>query len=129
MDKKESLIRIGKILVEDHGKQKFYSPEQVQSAHDKMKSNLIDTVSLSADILDFAMSLYSPVEDFVTYFTSSAADYLKLKTEAIKEISDSDWDFFPTIDIDMSWLDAGDILESTIEGIGSFLSAIFEGLA
>lgn len=129
MNTKKSLTQIGKILVEENGKQEFYSPQQVKKAHEKMKTETFETTYDSIGFLELAMSLYSPVEDFIQHFSSNAVDYLKLKTEALKEISESDWDIFPDIDIDMSWLDAGDIFEGIIEGIGSFFSAIFEGLS
>lgn len=34
INKKEYITDIGKILVKEHGKKKFYKPEQVKKAHE-----------------------------------------------------------------------------------------------
>ncbi|MGK0391080.1 MAG: hypothetical protein ACI94Y_003841 [Maribacter sp.] len=36
-NKKEYITDIGKILVEEHGKKKYYQPEEVKKAHEKNK--------------------------------------------------------------------------------------------
>jgi len=44
-------------------------------------------------------------------------------------IATVDWLSIPDIDIDASWLDFGDVFEGVIEGIGEFITGIFDGVS
>jgi hypothetical protein len=121
--KRKYIADIGKILVHDFGKKRYYKPAEVKKAHKK---------SSWADGLDFTcwgMSAYSSHSNFDTYHqkTGEACDYVEMKTEMLEGISASDTvhlSDFHDIDLDASWLDWGQIFEGILEGIGEFISGI-----
>ncbi|MFD2573266.1 hypothetical protein ACFSUS_21670 [Spirosoma soli] len=118
-NKKEYLTDIGRILVKDYGKKKYYKPEEVKNAHEKSKWY---------DGLDFscwAMSAFSSHSDFDNYHdqTGEVCDYIEMKTEMLQALSmttGSEILDLPDFDVDASWLDIGNI----IGGIGDFFSSI-----
>ena len=126
-DKKEYITDIGKILVREHGKKKYYKPEEVKKAHRNSKWY---------DLLDFScwgMSIFSSHFDFDKYHERSGeiCDYAEMKTEMLSGLSiysTADWTEIADLDIDASWLDFGDIFDGIIEGIREFVSGIFDGL-
>ena len=126
-DKKQYIKDIGKILVEENGKKKYYKPEEVEKAHNKSKWY---------DGLDFscwAMSTFSSHSDFDTHHEKNGeiCDYAEMKTEMLSGLSaspTSDWTEIPDIDIDASWLDFGDIFEGIFDGIGSLIAGILDNL-
>ena len=127
-DKRKYISDIGKILVADHGKKKYYLPEDVKKAHKKSTWN---------DWTDFScwgMSTFSSHEDFDAYHENlgEACDYISMKKEMLNGLSASpitNWEEIPDLDIDASWLDFGDVFEGIFEGIGELVVGIFEGLA
>ncbi len=126
-DKKEYITDIGKILVQENGKKKFYKPEEVKKAH--RKSKWYDGLDFSC----WGMSTFSSHSDFDEYHeqTGEVCDYVEMKTEMLSGISNSnitDWTMIPDIDLDASWLDFGDIFDGLLEGIGEFIGGIFDGL-
>jgi hypothetical protein len=126
-NKKEYITDIGKILVTDNGRKKFYKPEEVKKAH--RKSKWYDGLDFSC----WGMSTYSSHSDFDKYHekTGEVCDYAEMKTEMLSGLSDStiaDWTEIPDIDIDASWLDFGDVFEGLLEGIGELIGGIFDGL-
>lgn len=126
-NKKEYIADIGKILVSDYGKKKYYKPEEVKQAYRKSKWY---------EYLDFScwgMSTFSSHADFDKYHqeTGEVCDYAEMKTEMLSALSYSsstDLVEISDLDIDASWLDFGDIFSGILEGIGEFIGAIFEGL-
>ncbi len=126
-NKKEYISDIGKILVKDYGKKKYYQPEEVKKAH--YKSKWYDGLDFSC----WGMSTFSSHSDFDEYHktTNEVCDYTEMKTEMLSGLSvssDSNWYEISGVDIDASWLDFGDVFEGALEGIGGFVSGIFEGL-
>lgn len=126
-DKKAYITDIGKILVTDNGKKKYYKPEEVKKAH--RKSKWYDGLDFSC----WGMSTFSSHSDFDKYHeeTGEICDYTEMKTEMLSGLSvsqTSDWTEIPDIDIDASWLDFGDIFDGLLEGIGELIGGIFEGL-
>ncbi len=120
---------IGKILVEDYGKKKYYKPEEVKKAHEK--SRWYNGLDFSC----WGMSTFSTHLDFDNYHekTGEICDYTEMKTEMLSGLSTStDHDWFQildlNLDIDTSWLDFGDSFGSVFEGIGEFVAGIFDGL-
>lgn len=125
--KREYITDIGKILVRDNGKKKYYKPEEVKKAH--KKSRWYDY----ADFSCWAMSSFSSHEDFDSYHeqTGETCDYVEMKTEMLGGLSVSpnpDWRTIPETDIDASWLDFGDTFDGIFEGIGDFVGGIFDGI-
>ncbi len=129
VNKKEYITDIGRILVKEYGKKKYYKPEEVKEAHRSSKW---------AEDYDYAcwgMCTFSSHSDFDTYHEQigEVCDYAAMKSEMLSGLSSSmgehvEW-FNPTdIDIDASWLDFGDLFGDLIEGIGDFISGIFDGL-
>lgn len=128
-NKKEYITDIGKILVKEHGKKKYYKPEEVKKASKKSKHYN----STGIDWHCWAMCTFSSHTDFDTYHekTGEVCDYVTMKTEMLGGLSTSvsdDWQTIPDLDIDASWLDFGDIFGGIVEGIGDFIGGIFEGL-
>ena len=120
-NKKQYVTDIGKILVKDNGKKKYYKPEEVKKAH--QKSNWIDVVDFSC----WAMCTFSSHSDFDKYHqeTGEACNYVDMKSEMLSSFSgstNSSWSEIPNLDIDDSWLDFGDFFE----GIGDFLGGILD---
>ncbi|WP_286812211.1 MULTISPECIES: hypothetical protein [unclassified Maribacter] len=79
------------------------------------------------------MSIYSSHSDFDAYHakTGEVCDYAEMKTEMLSGLSltsVSDWTEIPDLDIDASWLDFGDVFDGLLEGIGEFISGIFDGI-
>ena len=127
-NKREYISDIGKILVEENGKKKYYKPEEVKKAHKKSKWY---------DGLDFScwgMSTFTSHSDFDKYHeqTGEVCDYTEMKTEMLNGLSVSstaDWTEIPDLDIDSSWLDFGDVFDGVLEGIGEFIGGIFDGIS
>lgn len=125
LNKKEYISEIGKILVRDYGKKKYYEPDEVERASKKSQFGVYS--------IDWALSIFTSHELFDSYYEKQGEerDYVKMKKEMLEGISNkdtSDWLQIGTYDIDASWLDLGDVFEGLLEGIGDFISGIFEGL-
>lgn len=119
MNKKEYLTDIGRILVKEYRKKKYYKPEEVKNAH--RKSKWYD----GSDFSCWAMSAFSSHSDFGNYHqqTGEVCNYILMKTEMLQALSltnGSEILDLPAFDVDASWLDIG----TMIEGIGDFFSAI-----
>lgn len=127
VNKKEYITDIGKILVSDFGKKKYYKPEEVKKAHKKSKWYR------DLDFSCWGMSTFSSHSDFNSYHASTGeiCDYAEMKTEMLHGLSVSDGsDLIDTsqldLDIDTSWLDFGEVFGSIFEGIGDIVSGIFD---
>ena len=125
VNKKKYVTDIGKILVKDYGKKKYYKPSEVKRAHSKSKWN--DELDYSC----FAISTYSSHSDFDAYHeqTCEVCNYVEMKTEMLQGLSLSNGSEIldlPDFDIDTSWLDFGDVFGNIIDGIGEFIARIFD---
>ena len=126
-NKKEYITGIGKILVDEHGKKKYYKPEEVEKAHKESKWYN------GLDFSCWAMCTFSSHSDFDYHHekTGEVCDYTEMKTEMLNGLSlpaSIDWLDVSTIDMDASWLDFGDMFDGVLEGIGEFVSGILDGL-
>jgi hypothetical protein len=127
VDKRAYIADIGRILVKDFGRKKYYKPQEVKKAHAKSKWY---------EYLDFScwgMSTFSSHTDFDEYHeqTGEACDYVQMKSEMLEGISSTDMVHltdFPGLDVDASWLDLGDVVGGILEGVGEFFSGIADGL-
>lgn len=122
IEKKKYLQDVGKILVKEHGKKKYYKPKEVKEAH--KKSNWFNILDFSC----WAMSIYSSHSDFDTYHeqTGEACNYVDMKSEMLSSFSSASsvsWMEIPSFEIDDSWLDFGDIFEGITELIGGILDS------
>lgn len=121
-NKKEYISSLGKVLVKEYGKKKYYKPEEIKQAHkkDKWYHNILD-VSDGIEIFScWGMSTFSSHSDFDKYHqkTGEACDYIAMKTEMLSEWTSSvdfNWTEIPDIDIDASWLDFGEVFEGVLE--------------
>lgn len=125
-DKRKYISDIGKILVADHGKKKYYKPKEVKKAHEKSQWSAFDFYC-------WGMSTYSSHGDFDEYHqeTGEACDYTTMKAEMLEGISLSDSTHLtdlPDLDLDASWLDMGETLGGVLEGIGEFFSEILSSI-
>ncbi len=96
-DKKAYAKDVGHILVRKHGKQKFYTPNQVKRAS-------ADT-RYAVDWHCWAMCLYSSPEDFNSYHESigECCDYSAMKAEMAAALTDGASESW--FDFDLSWLE------------------------
>jgi len=127
VSKKAYITDIGRILVKDYGKKKYYQPEEVKKAH--RKSKWYD----GADFSCWAMCTFSSHADFDSYHqqTGDVCDYTEMKTEMLHGLAlTTGSDIFASsgFDIDASWLDFGDVFENIIDGIGEFIAGIDDGV-
>ncbi len=132
-NKKEFITDIGRILVRENGKKKYYTPEEVKKAQIKSKWYHGVNPAEAVDFSCWAMSTFSTHSDFDRYHmeTGEVCSYTEMKTEMLSGLSvpsSADWTEITDIDIDASWLDFGDIFESVFEGIGDFIGGIFDGI-
>ncbi|QWX85576.1 hypothetical protein H0I23_08035 [Cellulophaga sp. HaHaR_3_176] len=124
-NKKEYISNLGKVLVEQNGKKKYYKPEEVKKAHkNRNRDDYFDI-----DFECYGMSIFCSHSDFDTYHqeTGEVCDYVAMKTEMLSGLSvstNADWTDISDLNIDASWLDFGDVFE----GIGEFIGGIFDGL-
>lgn len=121
-DKRKYIADIGKILVADYGKKKYYKPKEVKKAHSKSTWS-------SFDFSCWGMSTYSSHSDFDEYHnqTGEACDYVEMKSQMLEGIALNDTVHLadlPDIDLDASWLDIGDSIAGILEGVGEFFAAI-----
>ncbi len=128
-NKKEYISDIGKILVKDYGKKKYYKPEEVKKAH--RKSKWYDGLDFSC----WGMSTFSSHSDFDKYHqqTGEVCDYSEMKSEMLNGLSivsnsNTDWFDISNVDIDASWLDFGEVFGEFFKGIGEFVGGIFDGI-
>lgn len=134
-NKKAYISEIGTILVKEHGKKKYYTPEEVKKA--SKKSTHYNTSGL--DWSCWAMCTFSSHSDFDAYHqtTGEACDYVVMKTEMLSGIATTstigmdtvDWFSIPDLDIDASWLDFGETFGGLFEGVGGFIAGIFDGIS
>lgn len=126
LEKRKYISDLGKILVTDYGKKKYYKPKEVKKAHKKSEWS-------GYDFSCWGMSTYSSHADFDEYHqaTGEICDYTSMKAEMLEGISIVDTVHLidlPDINLDASWLDIGEILGGLLEGIGEFFSSIADGL-
>ena len=125
-NKKAYITDLGKVLVSENGKKKYYKPEEVKKAHQKTRwFNVVDFC--------WGMSTYSSHSDFDKYHEEAGelCDYIGMKTEMLSGLSNTtidDWTGVSDLDIDASWLDFGDVFDGLLEGIGDLIGGIFDGL-
>jgi hypothetical protein len=100
-DKRAFGKAVGDELLKRHGKQRFYSVEQV--------NNAVRRLDYPIDWSCWAFSLYTSPLEFRTYhdYLGEACDYGEMKAQMFSAMTDgasSSW-----FDIDMSWLEWPDI--------------------
>jgi len=96
-DKKQYAKDVGKILVQEHGKQKYYSPNRVTRTSKKTQWDI--------DWYCWAMCLYTSPEDFNSYHKSigESCDYVSMKREMAYAVTDGASEAW--FDFDLSWLE------------------------
>jgi hypothetical protein len=125
-DKRKYIGDIGKILVRDYGKKKYYKPKQVKQAHQR-------STWAQLDFSCWAMSTFSSHGDFDRHHEAigEVCDYTEMKGKMLEGISLSDNVDLTSLsapDLDASWLDVGDLFDGVFEGIGEFFSAIISSI-
>jgi len=128
-NKKAYIADVGKILVQEYGKKKYYKPVEVKKASKKSKHY---TALVAIDWHCWAMCTFSSHTDFDAYhkLTGEVCDYVAMKKEMLGGLSvhtSADWLSIPDLDMDASWLDFGDFFDGFLEGIGEFIGGILDG--
>jgi hypothetical protein len=105
-DKKQFISDVGRNLVREHGKKKYYKPEQIRKA-------AIDG-GYQPDIVCWAYVMFSSPADFVAIHEAAgeACDYAAMKAEVLTDLASGD--SFLGIDLDLSWLEWPDIDISSV---------------
>ena len=82
-NKKAHLAEIGKILVNDYGKKKYYEPEEVKKAHKKSSRYS------GGDFYCWDMSVFCSHEAFDAYhkMIEETCDYIEMKKEMLTGIT------------------------------------------
>ena len=98
-NKKEYVENVGKILVKDYGKKKFYSPKEVKKSSSKVESNI--------DWHCWAMCIFTSPNDFNQYHTDigEVCNYESMKTSMMSIMTDGASESWLDFDIDFSWLE------------------------
>ena len=126
-DVKAYIRQIGKFLLQEYEKKKYYTTDEVLEAHQHSDWHA------SFDYVSWAMSTFCSHEDFDIYHAKGDVHlgYAEMKAEMLVGISNSEGIDFSKItdaDIDGSWLEFEDIFGGIFEGIGDFIGAILDGL-
>lgn len=105
-DKKAYINAVGTSLVQTHGSQATYKPEQVEKASKENRYGI--------DWACWAMCIFCSADDFEEYHRSigETCDYTAMKSEMLMTVTDgasADW-----LDLDISWLEWPDIDLSSI---------------
>lgn len=130
-NKKEYVHNLAKGLVKNYGKKKFYSPDHVISVNDEIYQNN------AVNFYWWGMCLFCSYDDFVDTYEPENNDkensinnlYDDMRLEMLLEFTTAyieNWQDIPMIDHDISWIDFGELSEDIFEGIGEFISGIFE---
>ncbi|MCT2405968.1 hypothetical protein NZD88_00190 [Chryseobacterium antibioticum] len=120
-DRKKYIKDLGSILVDDYGKKDFYKPEEIKKADQKA------SWGSGSDYSCWGMSVFSSHEDFDAYHKASGeiCDYAEMKQTMLDGISSEGLNFvLPELsdaEIDLSWLDLGDVFQAVGEFFSSFL--------
>lgn len=126
--KREYISSLGKILVKDYGKKKFYKPDEVKKANKKSTYP-----SGGTDYICWGMCVFTEHHEFDAYHlqTGEKCNYVAMKTEMLHGLGTSpavNWTQIPEIDIDSSWLDFADKFGSAVDGVGDVVGDILDGL-
>lgn len=100
-DKKKFVSDVGRRLVAEHGKKKYYQPAQVRKA--------ARDGGYQPDIVCWAYCIYTSPGDFAAIHEAAGevCDYMAMKAEVLAELVKGD--SFLGIDLDLSWLEWPDI--------------------
>lgn len=81
-NKKEYIFDLGKILVKDYGKKKYYKPEEIKKSHQKSKW-------YDFDFDCWGISIFSSQMDFINYHreTGENCDYISMKSEMLNGLN------------------------------------------
>lgn len=99
--RKKLVSDVGRKLVADHGKKKYYKPDEVRRAS-------LD-LGYDIDYVCWAYCIFTSPEDFrlIHEALGEVCDYAKMKSEVLGELAQSG--SFLDVDIDLSWLEWPDI--------------------
>ncbi len=127
MARKQGFIRCG-FQNENSLKPRFsfhYEIPDVEKAH--LKSTHLEGL----DYACWAMSTFSSHDDFDAHHLSSGevCDYGEMKAEMLSGLAlstNANWSDIP--DLDLSWLDFGDMFQGIFDGIGAVIGGVFDGV-
>ena len=105
-DKKAFIGEVGKLLVREHGKRKYYTPADIRRA--------AETCGYPADVHCWAYCIFASPQDFKALHDAAgeACDYAAMKSEVLTDLSQSG--LYAWRDIDLSWLEWPDIDVSSL---------------
>lgn len=100
-DKRKYISDVGELLVQRHGKQKHYEPEQVERAS-RDRGYPIDYVCWAHVIFDTPEAFHA-----IHAAAGETCDYVAMKAEVLRDLAGAEGFQWP--DIDLSWLEWPDI--------------------
>lgn len=105
-NRKKLVSDVGRKLVADHGKQKYYKPDEVRKA-------ALD-LGYEIDYVCWAYCIFTSPEDFALIHEAlgEVCDYVKMKGEVLGELAQGG--SFLELDIELSWLEWPDIDLSSV---------------
>jgi hypothetical protein len=106
-DKKSLIGAVGKDLVQAHGKQKYYKPDQVRRSAERC--------GYAVDVHCWAYCVFTTPEDFNALHAAlgeACCDYAAMKAEVLADLAGAG--SFSLFDVDLSWLEWPDIDLSSI---------------
>lgn len=129
-NKKDYIQEVGKYLVENLGKKKFYHPEEVLEASKNSKEFKNNDLKNHS----WAMCIFSSHSDFDRYHKNMDGHYgyQKMRKQMLEKMTSSngsnlaDWLIIPEVALDMSWLEFENIFDNVFAGIGDIISGIFD---
>lgn len=100
-DKKAFIGAVGEELVQRHGKQKYYKPDDIR--------RVATARGYSIDWICWAQCIFSSMEDFDAWHKArgETCDYVEMKSEVLEDLAGSGGFQWP--DVDLSWLEWPDI--------------------
>ena len=133
-NKKEYIQSIATGLVKKHGKKKFYAPIEVIQINEEIYQEE------AINFYWWGMCIFCSYDDFLKNYEeednkeqkTSDTIYDDMRAKMLVEFtidSIENWQYIPTIDHDVSWLDFGDLAETVFEGLTEFLAGIFEAIS
>jgi hypothetical protein len=100
-DRRDQVRRVGNDLLQNYGRKKFYSAEEVKAANRRQ--------DVPFDVACWSHAAFNSHADFDAYHAAigESCDYAAMKSEmlsSVSEAADTSW-----FDIDLSWLEFPDL--------------------
>jgi len=102
-DRRKQIKLVGKDLVRNHGKKRFYTVQEVKNANRRQ--------GISYDVGCWSHAFFNSHHDFDEYHAKigESCDYRGMKAEMAESVTDGGGSWLPDFDFDLSWLELPDV--------------------